>query len=260
MKMIIDCDTHLGLNPNQRGIMCSAEQMIESMDVSGVTIATSWPIYPNDVSKLQENNRYIYESVKKYPDRIIGFGWVNPVLGPDAGVELVKRCMEEYGLRGVKVNGSNNGLVYDDMELLYPVVEEVAKRKGMVLYHTGCNSHNETNPYRTMKMAKLFPETPMWLIHMGGGAMAGDFSSACVDVAKECPNISLVGSEIMPKSILNALKKIGSTRILFGSDSPFQLMDVEKIKFDVLLANRVSKEDAENIMYKNAAKILNIAI
>ena len=41
--------------------------------------------------------QYLYQSVKKYPDRLLGFGWVDPHLGLQKGRDTIRRCVEEYG-------------------------------------------------------------------------------------------------------------------------------------------------------------------
>jgi predicted TIM-barrel fold metal-dependent hydrolase len=259
-RKTIDCDTHLGLHPHSSGVTTTMEQLIEIMDQAEVSMATSWPNFPYDPNYLEDNNRYVYESTLKYPDRIIGFGWVEPKFGLKKALDLTKRCMEEYGLRGVKMNAANFGLRYDDLELVAPVVEEVAKHNGVMVLHTAVNAIEGSHPFRTRKMAKLYPETPMWLVHIGGWSFGEDFSDACAEVALECPNISLLGSDIKNQSIVKVIKKVGSTRVMFASDAPYNYMHVEKDRYEALLRHELTEEEIDNVMYKNVAGVLNLSL
>jgi predicted TIM-barrel fold metal-dependent hydrolase len=257
-RMVIDCDTHLGLCPHASGVVADMDQLVAIMDQAGVTKATTWPNFPYDPNCLEENNRYVYEATLKYPDRIIGFGWVEPKFGLKKALDLTKRCMEEYGMRGIKLNAAYFGLRYDDPELTAPIIEEVAKHNGVMVFHTAVNALEGSHPFRTRKMAKLYPETPMWLVHIGGWSFGEDFSDACAEVALECPNISLIGSDIKNQSIPKVIKKVGSTRVMFGSDAPFNYMHVEKDRYEALLRHELTEEEIDNVMYKNTARVLKL--
>ena len=63
---IIDAHNHIGDRRGRKGQ--TAEEIIAKMDASGIdqAVVFSYVPYPN--------NDYISESVKAYPDRLIGFG------------------------------------------------------------------------------------------------------------------------------------------------------------------------------------------
>ncbi len=77
--MIIDADCHISSHKFDR-LAITADELIEQMDRAGVDKALVWlkPPYNKDIAP---ENRAIYEAVKKYPDRLLGFGWANPRLG-----------------------------------------------------------------------------------------------------------------------------------------------------------------------------------
>jgi predicted TIM-barrel fold metal-dependent hydrolase len=253
--MIIDADTHI--TPENDDQTCiSADVLIRMMDYSGVDKALTWlkPPYLRDVDPL---NRYIYESAKKYPGRILGFGWADPHLGIEKSKETIKRCIEEFGFLGVKLNGAQNDFLIDDPRLSLPLVEEIHKFGKPVAFHVGGDFYENTHPYRAGKIAHIFPELKILMVHMGGASFRGTSISA-IETALENPNVLLVGSAVRSIHILNAVKKLGSHRVCFGSDTPFEFMHVELAKYKALLKDQVSPDDMQNIIGGNIEKFLGI--
>ena len=76
------------------------------MDVSGVQKAVVW-LQPPYMRELDASLQYIHESARKYPDRLLPFGWANPHLGLEKSIDTIKRCVD-YGFYGVKLNGATN--------------------------------------------------------------------------------------------------------------------------------------------------------
>lgn len=63
--------------------------------------------------EISASNQYVFEAVNAHPRRLFGFGWADPNLGLDRAKDEIKRCVEDYGFYGVKLNGAQNSL-YDD--------------------------------------------------------------------------------------------------------------------------------------------------
>jgi hypothetical protein len=251
--MIIDADTHISPLP-EGGIGITAETLVERMDKAGVNKALSWPYYPYDRSRLADYCQYIYQSVKTFPDRIAGFGWIDPTLGMEGALHLTRTCMEEYGLYGVKLNGGQNLYRYDNMSITAPIVETVARAGGIVAMHVGADSPRFTHPYFAGRLAQAYPETDFLMIHMGGVTYP-DLSDCAIETAQNTPNILLVGSHAGDLSIMKAIQAVGADRVCFASDSPFALMHVETAKYHAMLCD-TAKENKDKIMGGNIAKIL----
>lgn len=251
--MIIDFDTHISPVP-EGGIGITAEELICRMDRAGIEKSCTWPYYPYRREQLEEYNRYVYTSVRKFPDRLAGFGWIDPALGLEQAVAQTSACMKEYGFYGIKLNGSQNNFRYDDFHLVCPIVDVVAESGGIVALHVGADCPQRTHPYFVMKLARRYPDTNFMLIHMGGVSYP-DISDCAVEAAQECPNIYLVGSHIYAVSIRKAVEKLGAGRVCFGSDAPFNLSHVEAAKYAALLGDLPGDEQAQ-VMGRNAEKIL----
>jgi predicted TIM-barrel fold metal-dependent hydrolase len=245
--MIIDADTHISLYP-QRGAI-KAEELIRRMDRSGVDKAVTWlqPPYNRDIDALC---KYVHDSVQQYPDRLLGFGWADPMLGAEHSKNIIKECVEEYGFYGIKVHGALNVMRIDDPEVCLPVIEEIAKTGKILALHSAADSYEETHPKRVARIAKLFPEMKIMLVHMGGVGWA-DLCLSAMEAAEECPNITLVGSAVRAVRILQAIKRVGPARVCFGSDTPFALMHVEKAMYEALMDGELTGEDKKKVMGGN---------
>jgi len=155
--MIIDADVHI--SPTfESGNSISVEELLKRMRKAGVDKAVTWlqPPYKREVA---EANEYVYKAMKKYPDKILGFGWVDPNLGVEAAKEQVRKCVYEYGFYGVKLNGAQNNFYIDDPVLSIPVIEEIVETGKVLAFHVGADAYDRTNPFRVAKIAKRFPDT-----------------------------------------------------------------------------------------------------
>jgi predicted TIM-barrel fold metal-dependent hydrolase len=253
--MIIDADCHISPTP-EGGNSIEADELLRRMDRSGVDQAVAWlqPPYLRDVGP---GNAYVHEAMRSHPDRILGFGWADPNLGVDRAKEAVHRCVEDYGLFGVKLNGAQNSFYIDSPELSLPVIEEIASLGARLAFHVGGDACEHTHPFRVGKIARQFPELTILAVHMGGAAFA-DLSDAMIEIARDCPNLHLIGSAIRAIRVLEAVRTLGADRVSFGSDTPFALMWVERAKYDALLDGEVSAGDRQKIMGGNVARLFGL--
>lgn len=253
--MIIDADVHI--SPKLTGgNSIKIDELLRRMDKAGVEKALTW-IQPPYWRDTKESNKYLYKATKAHPDRILGFGWADPNCGLKYAIDEVKRCVYEYGFHGVKMNGAQNEFYIDDPKLALPVVEEIVKTGKMMAFHIGGDSPEHTHPFRMAKIAKAYPETKMFMVHMGG-AHFHDFGNAAIEFAGQCPNIYIIGSVIRSQPLLKAIKTLGASRVCYGSDCPFELIHVEVARYNALLDGEVSAEDKSLIMGGNIQQLLGL--
>jgi predicted TIM-barrel fold metal-dependent hydrolase len=255
--MIIDADTHI--SPTGEDAMAiTYDELLRRMDRAGVAKALTW-LRPPYMREIAESNAYVYEAVQQHPDRILGFGWADPRLGLDKAKEAVRRCIYDYGFYGVKLNGAQNSFYIDHPDISLPVVEEIARTGKLLAFHVGTDAYETTHPFRVAKIARMFPEVHILMVHMGGVAHH-DLSNAAIEMAQECPNLTLIGSAVRTGAILKAVKTLGASRVCFGSDTPFALMHVEVAKYHALLDGEVTSEEKHRIMAGNIARLMGLDI
>ena len=253
--MIIDADTHISpTGEDTRAI--TFDDLLRRMDRAGVDKALAW-LRPPYMREIDESNAYVHQAMRQHPDRILGFGWADPRLGLDEAKEAVRRCIDDYGFYGVKLNGAQNSFYVDDPEISLPIVEEIARTGKLLAFHVGTDAFEATHPFRVAKIARRSPEVQILMVHMGGVGYA-DLSNAAIEMAQEYPNLTLIGSAVRAVAVLKAIETLGAHRVCFGSDTPFALMHVEVAKYNALLEGEVTPEEKRLVMAGNIARLMGL--
>ena len=78
--------------------MVNARELVAAMDADGIDRSVVFGFPWRQIDTIKEHNDYILESVTQFPDRLIGFGCLNP-LDPHASREVI-RCLDG-GLKGI---------------------------------------------------------------------------------------------------------------------------------------------------------------
>ena len=247
-----DADTHMSPYKNF-DLSIDAGQWEEIMAEAGVDKALAW-LLPQNVSDVAESNAYLYAQAAANP-RIVPFGWANVGEGVEKAKEDARKCMQEYGFKGVKLNGAQNEYYIDSPEAL-EVLRVIAENGGIIAFHIGADYPQYTDPVRAAVCAEMFPETPVLMIHMGGAAEP-DVSERVIAVAKDHPNMYLVGSAIHVDKVKSAIDILGADRVLFGSDTPFfSLKDHKKAYLEML--SGYSEADQRKVMGGNARVLFGL--
>jgi len=252
--MYIDADCHISSRAPSQGI--SVDELLRQLDAAGVDKAVAWPMV-SYTREMDSDNRAIYEGAQQHPDRIIPFGGVNPLLGLEAAQDELQRCIEVYGMRGVKLNGARDGYYIDDPRLSLPLIDRIAHAGLVLAFHVGANDFEKTHPYRAAKVSEQYPDLPIMIVHMGGAAHP-DLHDAVIDMAAAYPNWHLIDSETDYRKELQALEVLGAKRVCYGSDTPFCPMRYEWALRQVVLAD-LSPEDRALVLGGNMARLFGLA-
>lgn len=245
--MIIDIHSHFGRSwIGYYENKVSIEDMLRIYDDCGIekVCLNSWSLGYDPPA----GNNEIHEIVKKYPDRFIGFCVISPTWNVNAADE-VDRGINELNMKGIKMHPTLNNYEADS-PIVFPVMERIQKYGVPLLIHTW--NDNLSHPSRIGKLAKLFPNIPFIMGHMGYEA----YTEAAF-IAKELPNVYLdtTGFFNAERTLPTVVRIAGMEKILFGTDSPALNAHVEvaRIKFA-----DISEDAKKAIFYKNAKKLLNL--
>jgi len=137
------------------------------------------------------------------------------------------------------------------------VIELIAKYKKKVAFHIGADSPVFTNPDRVGNIAGLFPETDVFAIHMGGSSEP-DVSDHMIEVAKNYPNVLLVGSSIAKSSVANAIRILGPERVAFGSDTPYRGRAKEHLDEYREMLKEFDERTTELVLGGNAKRVFGL--
>jgi predicted TIM-barrel fold metal-dependent hydrolase len=218
---IFDTHTHIGRAVHS-GRVYTAAQLLEAMDLHGVdrSMVIPFPLVEDQRAAHDE----IGHAVLQNPDRLMGAVCLDPYLPRDRFREEVKRCVECYGFRAMKLQPQ-----FQPLNVLAPVSDlffETAEEFRLpVICHTGAGVPFAL-PSHFMMPARRFPAVTIVLAHCGGPLFAGEAMVA----ASFCPNIVLELSSLLPHHILEILREVSPDRLMIGSDLPENLpIEIGKI-------------------------------
>ncbi len=218
--MVISCHEHLA---HRRAAADWEERdrlLIDAADKLGIdrlccSILT--PQRPATVEGFRECNEWTLDAMQRFPDRVLGYCYVNPGHHHEA-LQEVRRCIEDRGFMGIKLYNE-----YRCTEpVVWPVVELAIELGVPILQHAG-HSHyfNEAQPRisdagMVAELSERYPEAMLICGHMGGG---GDWEWA-IKALRRAPGayMDTSGSVVDEGMIEMAVRVLGADRLLFGCD------------------------------------------
>lgn len=236
----IDAHSHIGWFGDWCNVGVTPEEMIKAMDEYNIekTILSTFP--------MKES----VDAVDKYPDRLIGAAWVNPVEGQQA-LDQIKDAVLNHGFKAIKLHPLMHSfrLTEDSVLAIADLAEEL---KVPLMIHTGHPPFSL--PWSVAELADRYPKLKIAMVHMGHGN--GIYIQSAIDMAKKYPNIYLETSGMpMHTKIKDAYEQVGSDRVMFGLDLPFHHPKVEIMKG---LVSGLNDNQLEDYYYNNAMKFLGI--
>ena len=173
---------------------------------------------------LLKINRHVSRISERHPKRIVPFASVDP--RRTEAVELFRRCIEEYGMKGLKWHPDNG--FYPNSEESFKG-REVASELGVPLItHSGPLPgvrSKYAHPIHLDDVACSFPELPIIAAHMGDGwwrewlalvqykrNIYGDLAMWQFTAVRNLTKLKAMLREV--------IDSVGYGQILFGSDAP----------------------------------------
>ena len=218
------------------------EDMLRSMDLAGVDMAVGCSL-----GQMMDNN-FIAQTMQRYPERIIGFGQVNPRF-PDA-VEQIDNLAKNLKLKGLKLHPTMHGYHFADHGLLDPIFD-AANRNNLVVLVNALDDPF-CAPLSIEEISRGFPNTPVLIAHMG---TVWNLNEAIL-VAKRNPNIYLETSGSQLLDVKLAYRSLGPDQLVMGTDWPGSDFDLERAK--IARAIQYAK-DRELVEGNNLARLLRIS-
>jgi predicted TIM-barrel fold metal-dependent hydrolase len=171
----------------------------------------------------------------------VGLGTILPHHGP----EEVKRCMKDLGFKGIRLFPDIHWTILNlRRPLMDPIIETVRELKGILYLNSG-RSDPWSNPGTVLDVAKRFPEIPTILGHMWDSYLWPD----AIVVARRCPNVFLEIPVVATGVIQQAIREIGTDRLLAGSGYPASSPGA----LQAIIHHLDLAENEKNaILYKNA--------
>jgi len=219
---------------------------------------------------LGMNNREndeIIEYVDQYPDKIIGFAYVDPKNLSKSLKHLEKKVDSGY-FKGIKMYPYFEHFQLDD-KAIYPIYESCLSLDIPVLFHTGWVRMNDDLssghmgkytctgfPTQFGNILEEFPKLKLIFAHLGG-----NFYYECLTLAERFDNVYLetawlhyYAERFLPKIeikewIEHACGILGSKKIMYGGESIFP---------EDIMKTDLSEEQKADILGNNSAKLLKV--
>lgn len=244
---IIDAHAHLGCINPCHVVMPDVDDKILAMDSLGVeksAVSTFLAIGP----EVERGNDQLAEAIRRYPDRIIGYGVVNPRVREQVIPELT-RCFDKLSMTAIKLHPQFHGYSIED-PICEPVFEFANARKCAVL------SHNFGSPGFISEISERFPDMkiiPAHIFHDG----ARFNLTGHLTLARETHNVFLdLAFSVVPYANVKKIVDIaGADKVLYGSDSPMMAMSYQigKVSFA-----DISDEEKRMILGENARRVFGV--
>ena len=241
----VDAHSHLGPYSLFFIPRSGAASMVAVMDRTGVrvTVLSAHRAIQQDAHL---GNTDTLAAIDAHPDRIAGYAVVNPWQDPDSELE---RVAADPRFVGIKLHPSLHR--YPVTGARYDGVWSFAERTGCpVLSHTAHGSEYD-QPAAFDAVADRHPGARIILGHAGISPAGVDEAIAA---AARHPGLVLevCGSQMTGRLVTDMVARLGSGRVLFGSDFPF--ID-QRMSLGRLVCAEFGDADLRNILAANARRL-----
>ena len=269
--MIIDVHTHIfpdkiaertigalvGKSNNVPYTDGTVDGMLLAMERSNADVCVALPVLTKPTQfesvtnfAVEVNNRF-NNSAKK----IISFGGMHPECDD---IDEKMKFLKDLGIKGVKIHPDYQGTFIDDDGYIQ-ILESAKKYDMIVVTHAGVDDGYKDQPVRcpidrVLKVIDKVNHDKFVLAHYGGHKLWTDVLEKLAG-KNVYLDTAFTLHEIDKELFCQILDKHGSNKVLFATDCPWR-----DIKDDLAILRSFvqDKEVLDNILYKNAVKLLNI--
>jgi predicted TIM-barrel fold metal-dependent hydrolase len=220
--MVIDAHCHAG----QGEIMTAPwntdaplEPYLRRARAAGIDRTVVFAVFSNDYAK---SNAQVARIVARHPSRLIGYAFVHAKRDAGRIFRMVEQAVTRWGFRGIKVHGHEAMPTREVCEAARgfhtPMIVDVAGRASVV-----------------EMLAPQFPDVNFVIPHLGSFADDWRAHQQVIDQLVRYPNIYADTSGVRRFDyIVEAIRRAGARKILFGSDGPWLHPGVEIHKIRLL--------------------------
>jgi predicted TIM-barrel fold metal-dependent hydrolase len=214
---IWDVHCHLtsaeGATPEER--MAYLIRFMDRLGIERVMLSLGYPLLADPPpQQLREENDQVLKAIARWPDRTLGFVYLNPNhLG--FSLEEFARCVAEGPMVGVKLWVAKRCSSRE----LDPIVERAAAMQAPILQHAWFNLKGnlpgESTPTDLAELAMRHPRATFIDSHTGGDWELG------IRALRPATNVltCVAGFDPTAGMVEMAVRELGAERVVFGSDA-----------------------------------------
>ncbi len=240
--MIIDAHCHAGRGDGLTGPWDTAAPLgryLRRAKAVGIDRTVLFAAFHSD---YRAANREVARIVRNRPDRFLGFAFVNAERDRGRIGDMVAEAVEEHGFCGIKVHRHDGRITREvcnaarawSLPVLYDVMGEIAPIE---------------------LLATEYRDVDFIIPHLGAFGDRWDAQRALLDVLSRHPNVYTDTSSVQRFDLLvEAVRRAGAHKILFGSDGPWfhPALELQKIR---LLG--LSVRDEAKILGGNLSRLIS---
>ncbi|MDY0360348.1 MAG: amidohydrolase family protein [Desulforegulaceae bacterium] len=210
--------------------LLNVDVLLSQMDEAGVEESFLFAV---EAPIVYASNEYVKKLCDLYPQRFTGIASVNPL--SETAVEDLEYAVKKLGLKGLKLHPPLQNFFMNDKKV-FPVYQKAVDLDIPVIFHVGTTPFgslcrlSQANPLLVDDVAVEFPDLRIMLTHLGTLWHNESFM-----VVEKNPNVYIDTAAYLYeiKELLNSnlIERIGSDKIIFGTDYPMPYAGkVHKIK------------------------------
>ncbi|MCX8082302.1 MAG: amidohydrolase family protein [bacterium] len=253
---VIDIHTHIQIKECEDVIEYAERLNVIKMCLLGDVLKYGYNPQEGQVREINDLTIFL---TRKYPAFFTGFCFLNPKNSKKFIAEEVERCILNNKLKGIKLEASTFA---SDKRVFF--IADIAQNLNIPLLHHCWNTLTlgknpspecyQTDPTDIITLIKNFPELTLIVAHLRGIDIRGiiaikGYSNVYIDTSGAQPVVGIIEY---------AVKKIGSERILFGSDIYFPGGRDLPVQLKTVIESNIKTKEKEDILFKNAERILKI--
>lgn len=219
---IIDSHCHCGSGDQLKGpwdTRASLFVYLQRARDAGISASALIPALANDYRK---GNREVAKLIKAVPSRFYGWLFINPVFDQGQIQSVVSVSTKHLGFIGIKVHHYNGGITRE-------VCEAALANQVPIMWDVGGKLNSAE------MVASEYPGLNIIIPHLGSFGDDWRAHRACLDVMSRFDNVYTDSSGIRRFDFLEeVIKRLGPSRLLFGSDGPWLHPGVELKKIRLL--------------------------
>ena len=221
---------------------------------------------------IEQQNEYVSKIARRHSSRFSWFCGIDP--RRDRAVDLLEKCVTEWGAKGVKMYPTTGFLPAD--KVCYPFYERAAAWKIPVLFHMGPENppfYNQGNAHAAVLLRVLvdFPDLTVIVAHLGF-----EFWRDLIALGKVRDNVMCdfcAWQTIADRSydqfchiLRKFLDEFGTERIMFGTDAPLIESTMTSKRWVELVASlprqsssskRFTEAEVNALLDENARRLLD---
>jgi predicted TIM-barrel fold metal-dependent hydrolase len=239
--MIIDCHCHAGKGDKMTAPWNTNAPMAAYLRRAQVAGIEKTVVLPPLHGNYEQANAQLARIIARQPDRLIGFAFVH--CKRDAGriFAMVKKAVTLWGFKGIKVHGYEAAPTREVCEtariLRLPVLVDVVSRPEIV-----------------DMFAPEYPEVNFIIAHLGSFTDDWKAHQQVVYQLERYPNVYADTSGVRQFDYLvQAIKRGGARKVLFGSDGPWMHPGLELHKIRLL---GLPPDEEAQVLGGNALRLL----